>query len=159
MEYLSQANKNIDFIEPDDKFKFIDDLSFREIINLISLGLSSFHFKSQVPSDINISHNQFLSESQAYINEINDWTKSNLMKLSTEKSKFMNLTDNYKFNTRLSIENNQLEQTKETRLLGVVVNNQLTWHSHTDFIIKRAYKRMTSWANARVKLQGQVHLP
>ena len=25
LEYLSQTNKNTDFIEPDDKFKFIDD--------------------------------------------------------------------------------------------------------------------------------------
>ena len=148
LEYLSQTNKNTDFIEPDDKFKFIDDLSFLEIINLISLGLSSFHFKSQVPSDINMNHNQFLSQSnlksQAYLNEINDWTKENLMKLNTEKSKFMivNYTDNYQFNTRLSIDNNQLEQTKETRLLGVVMNDQLKWHSNTDFIIKKAYRRM-----------------
>ena len=36
LEYLSQTNDNTDFIDPDDKFEFIDDLSILEIINLIS---------------------------------------------------------------------------------------------------------------------------
>ena len=137
-----------EFIDPDDKFKFIDDLSTLEIINLISLGLSSFNFKTQVASDINIKHNQFLSKSnlksQSYLNEIAAWTKSNQMKLNAEKSKFMivNFTDNYQFNTRLMIENRNLRQTNETHLLGVVVNDQLNWHSNTEFIIKKANKRM-----------------
>ena len=58
LEYLSQTNNNTDFLADEDKFKFIDDLSFLEIINLISLGLSSFNFKQQVASDINAEHNQ-----------------------------------------------------------------------------------------------------
>ena len=33
LEYLSQTNSNTDFSDPDDKFKFIDDLSILEIIN------------------------------------------------------------------------------------------------------------------------------
>ena len=66
------------------------------------------------------------------------------MKLNPEKSKFMvvNYTDNYQFNTRLRIENNSLKQVKETKLLGVLVNDQLSWHANTDFIVKKAYKRM-----------------
>ena len=43
LEYLSQTNNNTDFLADEDKFKFIDDLSFLEIINLI--GLSSFNLK------------------------------------------------------------------------------------------------------------------
>ena len=40
------------------------------------------------------------------------------------------------------IENRNLRQTNETHLLGVVVNDQLNWHSNTEFIIKKANKRM-----------------
>ena len=40
------------------------------------------------------------------------------------------------------MEDNLLEQVRETRLLGVVINDRLTWHSNTDFIVKKAYKRM-----------------
>ena len=131
------------------KFKFIDDLSILELINLISQGLSSFNFKSQVASDINFEHNQFLPQtnfkSQTYLDKISEWTRANLMKLNSEKSKFMvvNFTENYQFNTRLNIENQMLQQVKETKLLGVIVNDQLTWHSNTNFLVKKAYSRMT----------------
>ena len=148
LEYLSQTNNNTDFIDPDDKFKFIDDLSILEIINLISQGLSSFNFKSNVASDINIEHNKFLSQSnfetQSHLDRISEWTRDNLMKLNSEKSKFMlvNFTKDYQFNTRLKIEEETLQQVKETRLLGVIINDQLTWHSNTDHIVKKAYTRM-----------------
>ena len=36
-EYLSQSNDNVDFLNHDEKYKFIDDLSILEIINLISI--------------------------------------------------------------------------------------------------------------------------
>ena len=148
LEYLSQTNDNTDFLDDDDKFKFIDDLSILEIINLISQGLASHNFKFQVAADMNIEHNQYLPQSsiksQNYLDKISDWTHSNLMKLNAEKSKYMiiNFTTNYQFSTRLCLENKRLEQVKETRLLGVVMNDKLTWHSNTEFIVKKAYKRM-----------------
>ena len=107
---------------------------------MISQGQSSFNFKSQVASDINIEHNKFLPqanfESQSHLDEISEWTKSKMIKLNSEKSKFLviNFTEKYQFSTRLNIENEILQQVKETRLLGVIVNDQLTWHSNTDHI-------------------------
>ena len=41
LEYLSQTNDNVEFIPVEDRYKFVDDLSILEIINLISVGLSS----------------------------------------------------------------------------------------------------------------------
>ena len=66
------------------------------------------------------------------------------MKLNAEKSKYMvvNFTQNYQFNTRLTLDNTLLEQVKETKLLGVVLRDDLTWQSNTDLIVKQAYKRM-----------------
>ena len=52
LEYLSQSNSNTNFIENEKKFKFIDDLSVWEIINLLSIGISSYNFKQHVASDI-----------------------------------------------------------------------------------------------------------
>ena len=52
LEYLSQTNDNADFIPVDEKFKFIDDLSILDIINLISVGISSYNPKIHVPSDV-----------------------------------------------------------------------------------------------------------
>ena len=39
LEYLAQSNNNTDYISPNRKFKFIDDLSILEIINLLSIGI------------------------------------------------------------------------------------------------------------------------
>ena len=76
-EYLSQTNKNTDFIEQDDKYKFIDDLSVLEIINLISIGLASYNCHNNVPSDI-ATDKLYLDpsniKSQSYLDQIEQWT-------------------------------------------------------------------------------------
>ena len=148
LEYLSQTNSNTDFIPEEDRFKFIDDLSILEMINLISIGLASYNCKLQVPSDINVDHNQYLPpqniKSEEYLKGITDWTHANLMKLNPDKSTFMLVyfTENFQFNTRLSLDGNLLQQVHETRLLGVVIRDDLTWQSNTDLIVRQAYKRM-----------------
>ena len=43
-EYDSQSNDNSEFVPHNDKYKFVDDLSVLEIINLIAVGLSSYNF-------------------------------------------------------------------------------------------------------------------
>ena len=57
LEYLSQSNNNADCVSPEDRFKFVDDLTALEIVNLLTVGLASFNIKSQVPNDVP-SHNQ-----------------------------------------------------------------------------------------------------
>ena len=54
IEYDSQSNDNTDFLDPEDKCKFVDDLSILDIINLVSVGLSSYNFKHHVVSDIGV---------------------------------------------------------------------------------------------------------
>ena len=148
LEYLSQTNSNTDFLDSEDKFKFIDDLSTLELINMISQGLSSYNFKAHVASDVNAEHNQFLVpenfQSQDHLTKISDWTDSNLMQLNAEKSKYMivNFTEKYQFSTRLTLNNQLLEEVSEKRLLGVIIRDDLDWYSNTDFIVKKAYKRM-----------------
>ena len=147
LEYLSQTNHNTDFIALEDKFKFIDDLSFLDIINLISAGLCSYDLNSHIPSDI-ASHNMFLPpeniSSQSHLDQIAEWTREAKMKLNTEKSKYMivNFTRDHQFSTRLKLENKPLQHVKEARLLGVVINDDLTWHSNTQSLVKKANARM-----------------
>ena len=63
-EFLSQTNNNADCVPEEDRFKFDDDLSTIEIINLLTIGLSSFNMKGQVPSDIP-THGQFVDSSNS----------------------------------------------------------------------------------------------
>ena len=78
-EYLSQSNDNADCISESDRFKFVDDLTFIEIIYLINVGLATYNVKQHVPSDLP-DHNQIIPaqhlKSQQHLDVINGCTKS-----------------------------------------------------------------------------------
>ena len=108
LEYEFQTNDNTDFILEDDKYKFVDDLSVLEVINLITVGLSSYNFYQHVASDIGIEQSYIPSEnlnSQLYTDKIFKWTEENKMKLNEKKCKVMifNRTRNYQFTTRVQV--------------------------------------------------------
>ena len=151
-EYLSQNNDNVDYLEDNEKFKFIDDLSIIEIINLLSIGLASYNYHSHIPSDIGTS-NLYLdpekTKSQEYLNKISKWTKERQMQLNAKKSNYMifNYTKNFQFNTRLMLEGNKLEQVRVTKLLGLIIRDDLSWKSNTDELTRRAYSRMLTLKN------------
>ena len=105
-EFLSQTNNNADCVQEEDRFKFVNDLSTIEVINLLTIGLSSFNMKVQVPSDIP-THGQFVDssnlKSQDYLNQINKWTEDHKIIISGKKTKAMlfNFTDHHQFTPKL----------------------------------------------------------
>ena len=46
------------------------------------------------------------------------------------------------FNTRLKLDGQKIDQIHKTKLLGLVIRDDLSWKSNTDEITKRAYTRM-----------------
>ena len=50
-EYLSQTNDSAHCVPEEDRFKFVDDLTILEVINLLTVGLSCYDF-----GDENDSH-------------------------------------------------------------------------------------------------------
>ena len=76
-EFSSQTNHNSDCVPKENRFKFVDELSVLEIVNLISIGIEPFDIMKQVPNDLQI-HGQFVDsqklKSQEYLNQINRWT-------------------------------------------------------------------------------------
>ena len=147
LEYLSISNNNSDYLSTKEKFKFIDDLSILEKINLLYIGLSSYNFKDNVASDI-VQDGYFLDpenlQTQSNLNKISQWTLQNKMLLNTAKTKTMNFnfTNKYHFSSRLAINNDVLETIDESKLLGVIVNNSLTWDSNTQDLVRRSNARM-----------------
>ena len=77
-EYLSQSNDNADCVDESERFKFVDDLTFLEVICLLNVGIATYNVRQHVPSDIP-THNQFIPasnlKSQNDLNVINEWTK------------------------------------------------------------------------------------
>ena len=147
LEYKSTSNNNADHVSPDMRFKFVDDLSTLEKLNLILLGLSSYNFKNHVASNVGINQ-KYLSnkniESQNHLNKIEEWTNTNKTKLNVKKSHVMifNFTKDFQFSTRLYLEDTLLEIINETKLLGIILSSDLKWHQNTDMLVKKGFQRM-----------------
>ena len=61
LEYLAQSNDNANMVDPEDRFKFVDDLTVLEIINLLITEISTYDIKEHVPSDIP-THNKYIKK-------------------------------------------------------------------------------------------------
>ena len=146
-EFDSQTNHNADCIPEDDRWKFVDDLTFIEILNLINIGLASHNTRQQVPNDVP-THGQVIPsshlKSQQYIDNINIWTKNQEMLISEKKTKSMivNFTHNYQFHTRMKINESNIEVVDKIRILGTTFTNNLTWTENCDILIKKVNARM-----------------
>ena len=55
ISYLSQSTSSAQFVPTDERFKFVDHLTMLEIVNLVSIGISTYNFKNHVALDIDIS--------------------------------------------------------------------------------------------------------
>ena len=131
----------------DEAYKFVDDASFLEILNMISIGLASLYSKNHVPSDVPPEMAFLPSENfntQNYLDKISKWTNENEMLLNLKKSKYIivNFCDSLQFKTRLNVNNSLIEQVSQTRLLGVIIQDDLTWKKNTQSLGKRANSRM-----------------
>ena len=138
-EFLSQTNDNANCVPEEDRFKYVDDLTTLEIINLLSVGLESYNFKNHVASDVPtdgyfINNNNL--QTQEYLDKINNWTRGHKMLLNSKKTKVMiiNFTHIHKFTTRIKLEDNNLEVVDQMKILGTPINNSLTWDTNTDKI-------------------------
>ena len=146
-EYLSQSNDNADCVDEENRFKFVDDLSFLEIIFLLNIGLETYDIRNHVPSDVP-THNQVIPnnklQSQYQLEKINQWTEERKMKLNIKKTKTMlfNFSKKYKFATKLNLKNENIEMVRETKLLGTIITDQLCWDRNTEELTKKGYKRM-----------------
>ena len=147
MEYLAQSNHNSDIVGQDERFKFLDDLSILEAVNLLSIGISSYNIRNHVPSDVPVG-NGYIDptnlESQKYLDSICTWTEKQKMKLNIKKSSIMifNPTRNHKFTTRLTMNNNVLPVISQTKLLGTTITDDLKWNINTQEIVKKGNQRM-----------------
>ena len=89
-EYLAQSNNSADCVDPNYRYKFVDDLTILEKVNLLLVGLARQSFKTDIRSDIPV-HNQFIPaehlKTKEYLEKIKDWTKKQKMILNQKKNK------------------------------------------------------------------------
>ena len=143
--YIGGSDDAAGEISDEDKFKYIDDL---EVVELVSLAgaLQEYDFSQHIASDVGIQQ-KYLPPSrytmQTTLHNLVQWTENNKMKINEQKSSFMifsrSKTD---FKTRLSMNQNELDQVKTTKLLGVHISEDLSWAKNCQEICKRAYSRI-----------------
>ena len=113
LEYLVYSNDNADMVSPNDRYKYIDDLTILQLICLSGL-LREYNFDEHVASDIGIDQLYLPASSydtQASLDYISQWTKDNLMKLNISKCNYMIFSRSKSdFATRLEIDNQTLEK-------------------------------------------------
>ena len=121
-EYIVASDDCASDIEPEDRYKYIDDLTLVEMI-LLSSTLVEYDFQNHVASDIGTDHLFLPPEtfaSQQRLDNIVSWTDKNLMLLNEKKSNYIIFTrSKSQFSTRLQMNNQNLERQSVTKILGM----------------------------------------
>ena len=122
IEYFVQSNDNADCVDPELRFKYVDDLTALELV-MLGMWLSDYNFKQHVASDIGIDEKYVAASNlkiQEDLNTIADWTDQNLMKMNEEKTQYMVFSrSETEMATRLTLNGKTLERIEETKLVGV----------------------------------------
>ena len=120
LEYLVLSNDNADIVSPDDRFKFIDDLTLLQLVCLSGL-LTDYNFMEHVASDIGVGQSFLPADTfptQDHLNFVSNWTTENFMKLNEEKCNYMIFTRAQEdFVTRLTVNGCKLDQVSVTKIL------------------------------------------
>ena len=115
------------------KAKYMDDSSLAVSIPLDPKIVDTF-----LPKDENLL--------QMYIEDLENFTKSNGMKINHKKSKVMKFSRSLKCDFPLEIEfndNNQcLEKIETIKLLGLMISENLKWNENTNYICKKARSKI-----------------
>ena len=81
---------------------------------------------------------------QSYLNKVSQWTDENYMMLNEKKSNYIIFTRaKEQFSTRLSLNGFPLERVKVTKMLGIWLQEDLSWDENTKQICKKAYSRVS----------------
>ena len=83
LEYLVLSNDNTDIVSPDDRYKYIDDLTLLQLVCLSGL-LTEYNFREHVASDIGIGQSYLPADNyqtQDQLNFISNWSEEKIFSL------------------------------------------------------------------------------
>ena len=136
--------------------KYVDDMSLAESVNLKEMLVTvpdraqpdNYHARTghELPKQNSAVYNQLI--------ETKDYADRNHMKINFNKTKMMlfNPCTSVDFMPNFEIGGHEIELVEEMRLLGLVITPDMKWSANTDFIVKRAYKKL--WVMRRLKGLG-----
>ena len=123
--------------------EFMMPLLFADDTNLFNSGQDSEKVQSEILSDLS---------------RISEWLKINKLSLNIKKTHFMIFTNRNSQtpDIDLSIDGHQIEQVLKTKFLGVIIDNQLTWKCHINYISGKIAKGIGVIIKARKLLDRET---
>ena len=86
------------------------------------------------------------SRAQEAVDHVSNWSAENLFQLNLEKTK--ELTISFRRSPEhfdpVTVDGTQIQTTTSSKLLGLIINNTLTWNDHVDSLIKKAARKILS---------------
>ena len=138
--------------------KYVDDLTIAEAMklkNVLTVDSTEVwerpvNYHNRTEQKLNPENSQV----QAQLSELAVYANTNEMKINQNKSKVMLFNTSYKndFTPEIEINGVVLEVVEQMKLLGVMITSDLKWRANTEFITKKAYKRL--WLIKRLKQMG-----
>ena len=138
--------------------KYVDDLTVAEALKLKDVLYVENQKELKIPLNYHERTEHMLkdecSEVEKQLKELEEYAISNEMKINQNKTQLMlfNPCKIYDFQPELSIDGVRIEVVKEMKLLGIIISDDLKWHSNTAHITKKAYSRL--WVLRRLKKMG-----
>ena len=101
---------------------------------------STIHTKGKLIEEIELSL-------QTSLNKIDEWCRANLMILNSSKTKSMVITTRQKhqlktLSLKLSVGASQIEQVREHRVLGIILDQEMKWESHITSLCKKLSRNL-----------------
>ena len=144
-QYLVGSFDVANDVSNEDKLRYFDDLFMTELVLLASV-LQEYNVLEQIPNDIGISQlylNPDSYQMQKRLNNISKWSHENKVKLNEMKSKYIIFSRSKSdFATRLKLNDKNLEEVSEMKLLGIWVTQNLSWQKNCQEMCKKAHKRI-----------------
>ena len=136
--------------------KYVDDLSMLSALNLKSCLVADpvdrprpLNYNERTRQVLAGSNNQLQSD----LLNLHEFTSNKLMKIKEKKTHIMkfNFSKAHDFPPEFDIPgfHDELTVVRETKLLGVMVTNDLKWEANTQYICAKAYKKI--WTLRRMK--------
>jgi hypothetical protein len=128
-------------------------LLFNLFINDLPLYVSNPSVINDLFADDNSMHSSapdietVQSNLQQGLNEISDWCLENKMVLHPGKTKCMVIASRQKhqltpLNLSLFLDSKEIQQVTEHRLLGVIIDEKLSWKTHIEFVCKQVSRNI-----------------
>ena len=136
--------------------KFVDDLTIAESIPLKESLKPNLNRALPDNYHCRTGHTLIPEKSSVYneLEKIQEYAKSNDMKINLHKTKFMlfNQCKSFDFMPSLELEGCQIDLVEDMKILGVMISSDMKFSKNTQYIIKKAYRRI--WMLKRLKNLG-----